>query len=82
MAELLCGLLLLVLAPGAGGAANGPCDAVAVARRAEGRTDGGAVGANGGFNLDMWATSVNRDGIVCGVAFTGGNRGDQWPGNP
>jgi len=37
--------------------------------------------ANGGFNLDMWATVVNRDGIVCAVAFTGDNRGSQWPGS-
>ena len=37
--------------------------------------------ANGGFNLDMWATVVNRDGVVCAVAFTGNNRGDQWPGS-
>jgi uncharacterized protein GlcG (DUF336 family) len=37
--------------------------------------------ANGGFNLDMWATIVNRDGIVCAVAFTGSGRGDQWPGS-
>ena len=37
--------------------------------------------ANGGFNLDMWGTVVNRDGIVCAVAFTGDNRGDQWPGS-
>ncbi len=37
--------------------------------------------ANGGFNLDMWGTIVNRDGIVCAVAFTGGDRGDQWPGS-
>ena len=37
--------------------------------------------ANGGFNLDMWGTVVNRDGIVCAVAFTGGNRGDEWPGS-
>jgi uncharacterized protein GlcG (DUF336 family) len=36
---------------------------------------------NGGFNLDMWGTIVNRDGIVCAVAFTGNNRGDQWPGS-
>src|ERR1700745_670347 len=35
---------------------------------------------NGGFNLDMWATVVNRDGIVCAVAFTGTDRGSQWPG--
>jgi uncharacterized protein GlcG (DUF336 family) len=37
--------------------------------------------ANGGFNLDMWATVVNRDGVVCAVAFTGNDRGDQWPGS-
>lgn len=36
---------------------------------------------NGGFNLDMWATVVNRDGVVCAVAFTGADRGDQWPGS-
>jgi uncharacterized protein GlcG (DUF336 family) len=37
--------------------------------------------ANGGFNLDMWGTVVNRDGIVCAVAFTGQNRGSEWPGS-
>jgi uncharacterized protein GlcG (DUF336 family) len=37
--------------------------------------------ANGGFDLDMWGTIVNRDGIVCTVAFTGEDRGDQWPGS-
>ncbi len=37
--------------------------------------------ANGGFNLDMWATIVDRDGVVCAVAYTGNGRGDQWPGS-
>src|SRR5687768_3134880 len=37
--------------------------------------------ANGGFDLDMWGSVVNRDGVVCAVAFTGDNRGDQWPGS-
>ena len=37
--------------------------------------------ANGGFNLDMWGTVVNRDGVVCAVAFTGSDRGRQWPGS-
>jgi len=37
--------------------------------------------SNGGFGLNMWATVVNRDGVVCAVAFTGNNRGDQWPGS-
>ena len=39
------------------------------------------VDGNGGFGLEMWATVVNRDGVVCAVAFTGANRGDQWPGS-
>ena len=28
-----------------------------------------------GLNNQMWATIVNRDGVVCGVAFSGVNRG-------
>jgi uncharacterized protein GlcG (DUF336 family) len=36
---------------------------------------------NGGFSLNMWGTIVNRDGVVCAVAFTGSARGDQWPGS-
>jgi len=34
-----------------------------------------------GFDLQMWATVVNRDGIVCAVAFSGADRGAQWPGS-
>jgi uncharacterized protein GlcG (DUF336 family) len=34
-----------------------------------------------GLALQMWGTVVNRDGIVCAVAFTGANRGSQWPGS-
>jgi uncharacterized protein GlcG (DUF336 family) len=36
---------------------------------------------NGGFNLDMWGTIVNRAGEVCAVAKTGVATGDQWPGS-
>jgi uncharacterized protein GlcG (DUF336 family) len=35
--------------------------------------------ANGGFGLDMWATVVDRSGIVRVVAFSGTKEGDQWP---
>jgi uncharacterized protein GlcG (DUF336 family) len=38
-------------------------------------------GGNGGFNLQMWATVVDRDGVVAAVAFSGNDRGDQWPGS-
>jgi uncharacterized protein GlcG (DUF336 family) len=37
--------------------------------------------ANGGLGFQMWATVVDRDGVVCVVAFTGADRGDQWPGS-
>ncbi len=40
-----------------------------------------AGGDNGGLGNDMWATIVDRDGIVCQVAFTGAQRSDQWPGS-
>jgi uncharacterized protein GlcG (DUF336 family) len=34
-----------------------------------------------GLNNQMWGTIVNRDGVVCAVAFSGANRGAQWPGS-
>src|SRR5438045_7885684 len=34
-----------------------------------------------GLDNQMWGTIVDRDGIVCAVAFTGVNRGAQWPGS-
>jgi uncharacterized protein GlcG (DUF336 family) len=36
---------------------------------------------NGGFGLNMWATIVDRDGVVKVVTFSGKDRGDQWPGS-
>lgn len=40
----------------------------------------GAV-QNGGLGFDMWASVVDRDGIVVAVAFSGDRRDDQWPGS-
>jgi uncharacterized protein GlcG (DUF336 family) len=41
-----------------------------------------AVGAEtSGLDFDMWGTIVDRDGVVCAVAFSGGDRGAQWPGS-
>ena len=40
-----------------------------------------ASSANGGLNFHMWATVVNRDGVVCAVTFSGEDRGAQWPGS-
>jgi uncharacterized protein GlcG (DUF336 family) len=38
-------------------------------------------GNNAGLDFEMWATLVDRDGVVCVVAFSGIDRGDQWPGS-
>src|SRR5580765_587469 len=34
-----------------------------------------------GLNNHMWATIVDRDGVVCQVAFSGKDRSSQWPGS-
>jgi uncharacterized protein GlcG (DUF336 family) len=34
-----------------------------------------------GLNNHMWATIVDRDGVVCAVAFSGAHRSAQWPGS-
>jgi len=86
-------ILALVLASGLQGVAhgqmNGPTAVDASAACAQLPTHSQLQSAltaartqmNGGFNLDMWGTVVNRDGVVCAVAFTGANRGSQWPGS-
>jgi len=37
--------------------------------------------SNGGFGLHMWATLIDRDGVVRVVAMSGDDRGAQWPGS-
>src|SRR5687768_8484906 len=34
-----------------------------------------------GLNNHMWAAVVDRDGVVCAVAFSGSDRAAQWPGS-
>jgi len=41
----------------------------------------GSAGENGGLNLNMWATVVNRAGRVCAVTYSGSTNTDQWPGS-
>jgi len=42
---------------------------------------GNPPSGNGGFSLNMWATVVDRSGVVVAVAYTGAKEGDQWPGS-
>jgi len=43
--------------------------------------DSAVLDETSGLNLHMWATIVDRDGVVCAVAFSGADRGAQWPGS-
>jgi len=37
--------------------------------------------SNGGIDLDLWGTVVNRFGYICAVAYTGSDSVAQWPGS-
>src|SRR6478609_6597574 len=41
----------------------------------------GTSGQPNGFQLNMWASIVGRDGTVCAVAFSGATAGAQWLGS-
>ena len=43
--------------------------------------DAAVLTETSGLNNQMWATLVDRDGVVCAVAFSGTDRGAQWPGS-
>jgi uncharacterized protein GlcG (DUF336 family) len=60
---------------------NGPCSQVPSYSELKAALAAARGVSNGGFNLDMWGSIVNRDGIVCAVAFTGADRGSEWPGS-
>jgi len=63
---------------GGGGGGNAPVTHASLKAALEGVINGGN---NGGFALNMWATVVDRDGVVVAVAFSGDDRGEQWPGS-
>ena len=83
---LACGLVLSTAACsgdddddggiGPSGSANLPTQAQLAAALKTAQSD---PAGNGGFGLNMWATVVDRSGIVRAVAFTGAKEGDQWP---
>src|SRR5712691_9618297 len=80
--NLVASLVVVGLIVGAGTArADGPCANLPSHAALRSALATARAQANGGFNLDMWATIVDRDGVVCAVAFTGTNRGDQWRGS-
>jgi len=67
-------------------AANNDCAALPTHEQLQTALASAISNDNGGFNLDMWATVVNRYGVVCAVvkaasANTGNTTPDPWPGS-
>jgi uncharacterized protein GlcG (DUF336 family) len=73
--------LLLIAASGAKAAAHDACDSLPNFSALKAALDAATSTETSGLNNQMWATLVDRDGVVCAVAFTGLNRGAQWPGS-
>jgi uncharacterized protein GlcG (DUF336 family) len=65
----------------AGNAANNICKDLPSYAALKEALDAAVQTESSGLNLHMWATVVDRDGIVCAVAFSGTDRGAQWPGS-
>jgi len=81
VAAILFGSLVLAAGVVHADRINPGCDQLPGHAALKAALTGARVATNGGFNLDMWGTVVNRDGIVCAVVFTGADRGSQWPGS-
>jgi uncharacterized protein GlcG (DUF336 family) len=63
------------------GAENSGCGSLPSYSKLKSALDAAVEAETSGLNLQMWATIVDRDGIVCTVAFSGVDRGAQWPGS-
>jgi uncharacterized protein GlcG (DUF336 family) len=79
-APLMLGSALMLSAAHAG-AARADCKNLPSHAQLKAQLAAAVAGDNGGLGNDIWATIVDRDGIVCQVAFSGEQLGDQWPGS-
>ena len=61
--------------------AAGGCSALPNHGTLKAALDKATAEENSGLNNHMWATIVDRDGVVCAVAFSGSDRSAQWPGS-
>src|SRR5689334_7697102 len=61
-------------------AANG-CAALPNYAALKAALDSATMTESSGLNNNMWGTIVDRDGIVCAVAFSGKDRAAQLPGS-
>jgi uncharacterized protein GlcG (DUF336 family) len=66
--------------PGGGGGASA-CAGLPAQAALKSALITAVVTETSGLDFEMWATIVNRDGVVCAVAFSGADRQSQWPGS-
>lgn len=78
---LLTSSLLSLMLPGVSDAAENSCSALPDHKQLETALKSVVAEQNGGLNLNMWGTVVDRSGVVCAVVFTGDKVGAQWPGS-
>jgi len=77
---LLTAIFLLPTLALAAGSDNN-CSGLPTYAKLKEKLDIAVAAETSGLNLHMWATVVNRDGVVCAVAFSGVDRNAQWPGS-
>jgi len=77
--SLLLGLVLMPMPAVAGNGSD--CKDLPSYGQLKVALDAAVAAETSGLNLHMWATVVDRDGVVCAVAFSGVDRGAQWPGS-
>ena len=70
-----------VVHAGDGGDGNNDCSSLPNYGQLKTALAAATATESSGLNNQMWGTIVDRDGVVCAVAFTGVNRGAQWPGS-
>src|SRR5688500_18804331 len=72
----------VVLAASHAAAADGPaCGGLPTHAELKAALVAATSAETSGLNNHMWGTIVNRDGIVCAVAYSGTDRSAQWPGS-
>ncbi len=75
------GMFVLIAGTLAWAQSNSSCDSLPSHDALQAALKTAVAAETSGLDHEMWATIVDRDGIVCEVAFSGANRGAQWPGS-
>jgi uncharacterized protein GlcG (DUF336 family) len=74
-------LSLLIAAPTARAAESCPATHADLLAALKASVKPGGGPSNGGLDNNEWAAIVNRDGMVCAIAFSGAKVDDQWLGS-